>query len=304
MGVSMNMKKTTILLAVLLTTLYFRTFIWLANAWLTDPYYSHGFLVLFVSAFIAWINIRKAKKVDEVESTPEPEPEPQPFKFKPGIFIFAFGLLLYVIGFIKVFPFLSALSLLFTASGLILYFYGKPVMRSFLFPITFFIFAIPVPVLTLQKVAYVLQSLTARYSASIIEMLGIPVTRTGAEIHLQDSAFLVGLPCSGMNSLISLLALVTIFIYVLKCPRYKKAALICAAIPIAIFANILRVTSLLLIANAYGTEAAMGFFHTFFSPLLFIIAFIFLILVSIIIRCKVTGREKGTDTGTGARGEK
>jgi exosortase len=296
MGVmSMNIKKTTILLAVLLATLYFRTFIWLANAWLTDPYYSHGFLVLFVSAFIAWVNTRKTKKGHEHR-----EDEP----FKPGIFIFAFGLLLYVIGFIKVFPFLSALSLLFTTSCKILYFYGKTVIRSFLFPKSFFIFAIQVPVLTLQKVAYVLQALTARYSTSIIEVLGIPVTRTGAEIHLQDSAFLVGLPCSGMNSLISLLALVTIFIYVLKCPRYKKAALLCAAIPIAIFANILRVTSLLLIANAYGTEAAMGFFHTFFSPLLFIIAFILLILVSIIIGCKVTVREKSTDTGTGARGEK
>jgi len=59
-------------------------------------------------------------------------------------------------------------------------------------------------------------------------------------------------------------------------------------IPIAIFANILRVTSLLLIANAYGAEMADGFFHTFFSPLLFVIAFIFLILISIIIDCKVT----------------
>ena len=70
------------------------------------------------------------------------------------------------------------------------------------------------------------------------------------------------------------------------------------------FANIPLVTSLLLIANAYGTEAAMGFFHTFFSPMLFIIAFVFLILVSIIIRCKVMIREKGTGTGASARGEK
>ncbi|GAH60935.1 unnamed protein product, partial [marine sediment metagenome] len=50
----------------------------------------------------------------------------------------------------------------------------------------------------------------------------------------------------------------------------------------------LRVTSLLLLANAYGADTAIGFFHTLFSPLLFIIAFIFLIFVSIIIGCKVT----------------
>ena len=120
-------------------------------------------------------------------------------------------------------------------------------------------------------------------------MLGIPVTRVGAEIQLEDASFIIGLPCSGMNSLISLLALAAIFIYILRCSLYKKIALLCITIPIAVFANILRVTSLLLIANAYGAETANGFFHTFFSPLLFIIAFIFLILISVLIGCKVKG---------------
>jgi len=269
-------KKITILLALLLSILYFRTFTWLINAWLTDPYYSHGFLIPIISGVIAWRNIHNYKKEDE--------PEP----FKPAILIFAFGLILYVIGFITVFPFLSALSFLFTASGLILYFYGKPTMRSFLFPVSFLIFAIPLPLLILKKLTFVLQTVSARHSASIIELLGIPVTRTGAEIHLQDASFIVGLPCSGMNSLLSLLALATVFIYILRCPRYKKAVLLSVTIPIAISANVLRVTSLLLLANAYGADTAIGFFHTLFSPLLFIIAFIFLILVSIIIACTVT----------------
>lgn len=271
------MKKTTILLALLLSVLYFRSFIWLANAWLTDPYYSHGFLVLIISGFIAGINVHKHKK--ESEFKPEP--------FKHGIYIFAFGLLLYVIGFIKLFPFLLAISFLFTLSGLILYFYGKPLMRSLLFPISFLIFAIPLPFVFLEKIASFLQLLSASYSASIIELLGIPVERIGAEIHLQNAAFTIGAPCSGMNTLISLLALATIFIYILKCPLYKKAILLCAAIPIAIFANILRVTSILLVANHYGAEAAMKFFHNFSSPLLFIAAFMFLILISIIIGCEL-----------------
>ena len=264
----MKLPKVALFITLLLALLYFRTFHWLLNSWLTDPYYSHGFLVLIVSGFIAWRNIREHKN-----------PEYAPFKS--GILIFAFGLILYVIGFIKLFPFLTAISFLFTTSGLILYFYGKPLMRAFLFPIAFLIFAIPLPFVFLEKVAYILQSLSAYYPALIIEMLGIPVTRVGAEIQLTDASFVIGLPCSGMNSLISLLALVTIFIYILKCPLYKKITLLCLSIPIAILANILRITSLLLIANAYGAETANGFFHTLFSPLLFIIAFIFLILISI-----------------------
>ena len=263
----MKIKKSTIFISLLLSLLYFRTFIWLFNSWLTDPYYSHGFLIPIICGFIAWQNIRKNKrgKGDEFKLNPKTEPEPFKFKFKPGIFLFAFGLILYVIAFIKLFPFLSALSFLFTASGLIIYFYGKATMRSCLFPITFLIFAIPLPFVFLEKVAYVLQSLSAYYPAVFIEMLGIPVTRIGAEIQLEDASF----------------------IYILRCPLYKKAALLCATIPLAIFANILRVTSLLLIANAYGAETANGFFHTFFSPLLFIIAFISLIIISIIIGCKV-----------------
>ncbi len=46
------MKKVTIFVVLLLSILYFRTFVWLVNAWLTDPYYSHGFLIPIISGFI------------------------------------------------------------------------------------------------------------------------------------------------------------------------------------------------------------------------------------------------------------
>ena len=271
------MKKFTILLALLLFILYLRTFGWLINAWLTNPYYSHGFLIPVISGFIVWKKYHKSDFKFKTEH------------YKTGIGVFALGLILHVIGFIIVFPFLSALSFLFTLSGGILYLHGKPVMRSLLFPVSLLIFAIPLPFLFLQKIATVLQTASACYSALIIEMLGIPVTRAGAWIHLQNASFFIGLPCSGMNTLISLLALATVFIYILKCPQYKKAALFCITIPIAILANILRVTSIILVANHYGLEPAMKFFHNFAFPLLVIIAFILLILISELMGCKMGG---------------
>lgn len=274
------MKKITIVLALLVSVLYFRTFSWLVNTWLTDPYYSHGFLVLMIAAFIAW---RRGK---ELESELKPEP------FKHGFSIFVFGLILCAIGYIKVFPFLSALSFLFTVSGLILYFYGKPLMRSLLFPVSYLIFAIPLPLIILKKLTTILQSFSARYSASIIELLGIPVERIGAEIHLQHAAFTIGLPCSGMNTLISLLAMAAILIYILRCPVHKKAALFCAAVPIALGANILRIVSILLVAHVYGEEAAMRFFHDFSSILLFLVAVSGLLIVGKVIGCKLLSPEK------------
>ncbi|MBN1762758.1 MAG: exosortase/archaeosortase family protein [Methanomicrobia archaeon] len=276
----MKLPKGALAIALLVALLYFRTFHWLVNTWLTDPYYSHGFLIVLVSCFIAWRALHTAN------SQNDPKPEP----YTRGLFVFAFGLILYVIGFVTIFPLLTALSFLFVTSGLILYLYGKPLMRAFLFPVAFLIFAIPLPLVFLNIVAHTMQTVAARYPTALLELLGIPVTRVGAEIHLTDASFTVGLPCSGMYSLISLLALATLFIYLLNCPLYKKAALLCLAVPIAILANVIRVTSLLLIANAYGAETASGFYHTLFSPLLFILAFICLILISILMRCSIAGR--------------
>ena len=274
----MKIPKVPLLIILILALLYFRIFHWLVHAWLTDPYYSHGFLVLLISAFVAWRALRAARA---------PQPEVNRSPYRTGLYLFAAGLLVYAIGFITIFPFLIAVSFLGTLSGLILYFYGEALMRALLFPVTYLIFAIPLPVEFLDKAGYVLQALSARYPAALLALLGIPVTRVGAEVHLADAAFVVGLPCSGMNSLIALLALAALFIYLLQCPWYRKAALLCAAVPIAIFANITRVTALLLIAARYGAETATGFYHTLFSPLLFIIAFICLILISVPMGCKV-----------------
>jgi exosortase len=275
----MNLRKDTIVIALILALLYIPTLSWLLSSWLTDPYYSHGFLIPVVSGFMLWRAVRTANNIPNGITLEQPYPH--------GLFVFAFGLCLYIIGFVMVFPFLSALSFLFTTSGLVLYFYGKPLMRAALFPIAFLIFAIPLPVVFLLRLAYSLQALAARYPTALLDLLGIPVTRVGAEIHLTDASFVIGLPCSGMNSLISLLALAALFVYLLNCPLYKKATLLCLAVPIAIFANVIRVTSLLLIAHAYGAEMATGFYHTLFSPLLFIVAFISMVIISILMSCTV-----------------
>ena len=264
-----------ILLTVgLLSTLYFRTFIWLVDSWLGDPAYSHGFLVPLISGFIIW------KKRHELHLNP----------FGAGIFVFALGLFIYVAGFFWRAPFGLAISFLIVISGLILYLGGKEAMRSLLFPVCFLFFAIPLPFL--PGIANILQSFSAHYSALVIGMLGIPVTTIGAEIHLETCFFVIGAPCSGMHTLISLLALAAVFAYFIRCPLYRKSILFFAAIPIALFANISRITAILLIANYYGSEAAMGFFHDYSSILLFAIAFLFLVVCSRGLGCGLKSKTK------------
>ena len=195
-----------------------------------------------------------------------------------GTIIFVVGLATYVLGFVCKIYWLWAFSLLIVLFGLALYFGGRKAAHILLFPICFLIFMIPLPFI--DSLALRLQSFSAQCSASIIAAVGIPVIRTGAEIRLADSTFIIGLPCSGMNTLISLLALTAIYIYILKGSYHKRGFLFVMAFPVAVLANIIRIALLLVIAHFWGTETALTFFHGFSSLLIFLIAFLFLFLLS------------------------
>lgn len=248
--------------------LYIPVFIWLGTIWLNNPYYTHGFLIPPVSAFIAWTKRKKPGKSTRSSA---------------GIPVLVAGLAVYIMGFLGELYWLWALSFLIVISGLLLHFKGSAAFREMLFPLGFLIFMIPLPFLDLAAIS--LQSLTAAGSALIIEGFGIPVTRIGSEIGLANATFQIGVPCSGMNTLISLLAISTLILYCLKSPFYKKVVLFILAVPIAVMANLFRVVLLLLIAHQWGSEAAMSYFHDYSSLLLFVMAVMLLILLARIFRC-------------------
>lgn len=273
----MKLKKIALPLAIVfsLALLYWPTCRWLVQSWISNPYYAHGFIIPLVSGFLVWTKRHELEKG-----------EPSVI----GAFVLAAGAAMYILGFFWDTRFLSALSLLIVLSGLALFFYGTKATRSILFPLCLLVFIVPLPFL--DGVSYQLQYLSAHLSASLAGALGLPVTTTGAEIQLGGSTFVVGLPCSGMNTLISLLALVTIFLYLLTCPYYKKVILLALAFPIAILANVLRITSLLLVASHFGAEAATGFFHSLSSLLFFVMAFLCLVLLARILGCSTIGLRK------------
>jgi exosortase/archaeosortase family protein len=65
---------------------------------------------------------------------------------------------------------------------------------------------------------------------------------------------------------------------------WKKIVLILSTIPIAVIANIFRVTGTGILAHYFGPEVATGFLHTFSGWLIFIVAFALLFAVGIILR--------------------
>jgi len=263
-------KLAPLVLVFLIVLAYLPTFVWLVRSWLADPYYSHGFLVPLVSAFLVW---RKRSGLKLAGHT------------NVGAAVLAIGTGLYLIGFIWGIRYVSALSFIVVLTGLMLHFYGMRVTWSMAFPIGFLVFMIPMPFA--DDLALDLQSISVGSSGWLLGALGLPITISGVEIVLDDMAFTVGLPCSGMNTLIALLAFAALYAYLLVGPSFKRVVLSLCSIPIAILANILRIASIILVAYYYNEDFALGFYHDLSNLLVFLLAFICLFLLGRIMGCRL-----------------
>ncbi len=253
------------IVAALFILIYYPTFEWMGNTWLHSDNYSHGFLLLPVAALIIW-----TRRYDLHEKSSQNQA---------GVLLLAAGLGMHIAGYVLIDNLLSGLSLFLTLPGLILVFRGIKALRALAFPIFMLVFMIPFP-WVMEKVGVWLQSFAARASAWFVDLVGVEVTRTGSEIKLADAAFKVDMACSGMHSLIALLALSAIFAYVLKGTFTKKAILFLLAIPVAILANLIRLISILLIGDRWGEDVATGFYHDAASPFLFLVAIIFMVIIA------------------------
>ncbi len=258
-----------ILVSVITAILYLPIYIYLIKEWLYNPYYGHGFLVVLVSGFIFWLR-RHHLEVVKIWS--------------PGILLLASGLALCVFAFLSLMQSLAAFSFVIVLFGLVAAFFERRGLKLFSFPIVFLVFMVPLPFF--NNISYWLQRVTTDSSAGIARLVGIQTVITGNQIAIPSATFVVGIPCSGMHSLISLLALSAILAFLINGSTWKRSILFLSAFPIAIITNILRVAAILLIASHWGAATALSFFHTFSSILLFIVAFVFLILIIRLLRCR------------------
>lgn len=259
-----------LLTVVVVLLLYLPTLVWLVRSWLHNSYYSHGFLVPLVSLVIAWI---------ERDSLKREEPST-------GAFLsLGLGMGMYVAGFAWDIRSLSAVSLVIVLAGLVWVFYGLKAVRAMAFPVAFLLFMIPFPYF--NEISFRLQNVSIHSCTWLLHALGLAITTSGSEITLDDTTFTIGLVCSGLNTLVALVALAAVFAYMLDGPAFKRVILFLLSFPLALLANALRIVSIILIAHFYDVGFATGFYHDISSLLFFLLAFLSLILISWIAGCRL-----------------
>ena len=260
----------TLLITGFVIFLYRDVFQGLVSDWYNDPDYSHGFLVPLLSAYFIW------ERWDALTKA----------KFLPsllGAVFLCFGLASLVIGLVGAELYVQRFSLIVVLLGLVLLILGWRCLWILSFPIGFLIFMIPLPAIVVNTIAFPLQLFAAKTASFCLFSLGIPVLREGNLIILASTTLEVAEACSGLRSLLSLLALGTVYGYFSQDTVWKRWVLVILSVPIAIVANAFRVSGTGILAHYFGVEAAEGFYHSFEGWIVFVVAFVLLFFCGMIL---------------------
>lgn len=244
--------------------------------WYHDENYSHGFLIPLVSGYLVW------QRLDELRGV----------EFRPtalGLLVALGGIALFLFGMLAGESFTMRFSMLVVLAGAILYGYGAGLMKAVAFPFAYLVYMIPLPYILYDAIAFPLKLMVSKYSVAFLKLIGIPVMREGNVINLVSTTLEVADACSGIRSIVSLLALATALAYFSQKGWVKRTILIFSALPIAIFANGVRVIGTGILATRYGAAAAQGFFHEFAGLVIFGVAMALLLLTSYFLG-KIGGR--------------
>jgi exosortase len=137
----------------------------------------------------------------------------------------------------------------------------------------YLLFAVPPPRSWLDALTFPLKQFVSSAATAILRPFGIPATHEGVTIYVAQYQYLVEDACSGLNSIIGLLAISLFYIYLARGSSWRYSLFLAAlAIPIAIFANVLRIIILILLTEFFGDAVAQGFMHSLAGIFVFAIA--------------------------------
>lgn len=261
----------------------------LVRDWSQDDNYSHGFLIPPLAAYFVWERRNRLARAVR-----------RPSLWGLALVLASLGVL--VAGVLGVEFFLTRASLIGVIAGSVVFLAGWSHLRILSFPLAFLLLMIPLPALIFNQIAFPLQLFASKFGTNVLQYCSVPVLREGNVIVLASTRLEVAEACSGIRSLISLLTLGIIFGYFTDRRLPVRVVIALSTIPIAIFANGLRVAGTGLAAHYYGPEAAEGFFHSFSGWLVFLVAFVMLFLVVQVVR-RVAPAQAPAPAGTGEADE-
>jgi exosortase len=240
---------------------------WLAGYWFTGEDYAHGPFAPLVSLGLGiWIWKKKLRSVPMRTSWV-------------GLGTVVLAVLIYWVGAKAANPRLLAGSLVVLVFGLVLYLAGWRWARALWFPCAFLLFMIPVNFLD-ERLAFPLRMFATTLSTGFLNLFGMDVYQNGTSIISRLGRFQplgVEDPCSGIRSMVALMALTSLYGFVTMDKTWKKWLLFFSSIPLAVLGNLARITTIAFVAQGFGQDLAMRIYHDYSGYIFFSLAILCMI---------------------------
>jgi exosortase len=227
---------------------YWPTLDEVVRKWARDPQYSHGYLVPLFSLYLLWW---RREKLPAAPAGPNWW----------GAVLLACALVLRAAGVYWYFSWFEAVSLLPLLAGAALLLGGGPALRWSWPAIAFLIFMIPLPHRVETGLAHPLQRVATKTAAYTLQTLGLPALTEGNVIHVHEAQIGVVEACSGLGMLLLFFALAVGLAIRVRRPLLDRLVIVASAAPVAVAANVIRITVTAFLHVTVGGRWADLVFH-------------------------------------------
>jgi len=241
----------TTLAAIGLGILYWPTFEWLVWIWINDRSYSHGFVVPLISGYLVWIKREQLKSLALNPATVS------------GAIVVVMSCVFLFVGRVGVFVQLEALSLLCILPGIIIFVLGWAHLKALILPLAYLQFMVPWLDELISYVHKPFQLISAWIGAGILKGAGFTLFREGIYIELPGLTLKVAEECSGINFVISILAIGIPLVYLTQRDWWRGCAVLFMGVVITVLTNSVRVALAGVMGHYYGAAMLHGPGHIF-----------------------------------------
>lgn len=159
-------------------------------------------------------------------------------------------------------------------------FVGAKVIKELWFPLIYLTFCVPPPGFLIEITTQSLKLWIARASTQFLSKAGLDVAYSGSAIFIDQYELSVADACAGLNSISTLLAIGLFYIFLFYRNHWRYALVLAMlVIPIAIFANLMRVVALVMSTHFFGNALTQGVFHNAAGLITFVITLLCLFAI-------------------------
>jgi len=255
------------LLLLVFAYLYAPAFEMLYRTWLKRGDHSHGFLIPLISFYLIWL---RRETLGHTQVQPA---------YLWGIPVMIAAGVMLLVGKVGSVISLQEYSIIVMIVGLVLCLFGKDCLKVLSLPIAYLIFMIPFQDEVAGPLYWPLQLLGARIAGSLLEAFSIPVFVEHQFIMLPGTTLEVIRGCSGISSLLSLLAIGIPLAFMTQKRVWCRVVLLLSVPVFGLVANWMRLFSMGFWGYYYGAVLQEPF-HSIQGLFFAQIGFVFLFVVA------------------------